>query len=185
MRSGTSAMLEDCLSETAHGATRSFFRNWHEIANDNIMAAGHRISHGKMRLDAQHLIEKVLPQFIDEFIYKKILVIDLGETASLYALRNGRRVTTAVDDPLPLPGDVTARTLCGMIAFLGGMDVLVFTGDEPDKRSAAMRSAVCRQLDWMQIKINDGANVAGAVDISSPESAVQVLAFRPPPQVRK
>jgi len=67
----------------------------------------------------------------------------------------------------------------GMAAVLGGMDVLVFTAGVGEN-SAEVRSAACRGLEFLGVRLNEPANTRSCLDedISSPESRVRVLVIR-------
>lgn len=64
----------------------------------------------------------------------------------------------------------------GMVASLGGLDVLVFTAGVGE-HSAMVREQVCRGLEFLGVTLNDAQNSASPVDtvISGPDSAVTVL----------
>jgi acetate kinase len=69
--------------------------------------------------------------------------------------------------------------VAAMAGVLGGMDVLVFTAGVGEN-SAEVRDAVCRQLAFLGIKLDDAANAQNPLDteISTPSSAVRVLIVR-------
>jgi acetate kinase len=56
---------------------------------------------------------------------------------------------------------------------LGGLDALVFTAGI-DEHSARVRAALCRNLSWLGVKLDEQANAAGKPQISSSDSAVSV-----------
>src|SRR5206468_6648952 len=66
-----------------------------------------------------------------------------------------------------------------MIAVLGGIDVLVFSAGVGEN-SAEVRDAVCKQLGFLGLKLDDAANVQRTpdADIATPDSAVRVLIIR-------
>jgi acetate kinase len=73
----------------------------------------------------------------------------------------------------------TRKTIAAMSAALGGLDLIVFTGGIGEKDVEA-RAAVCRELAWMGVELDDEANRASSNPISRPSSrcAVQVLPSR-------
>lgn len=66
------------------------------------------------------------------------------------------------------------RELGSLAAALGGLDALVFTGGIGEN-APAIRARVCRQSEWLGIKLDPAANDAAGPRISRPESAVAVL----------
>ena len=66
--------------------------------------------------------------------------------------------------------------LGSMAAVIGGMDAVVFTAGIGEN-SPQVRSAVCRRLEFLGIKLDEHRNLAPALDadIAAPESRVRVL----------
>jgi acetate kinase len=60
-----------------------------------------------------------------------------------------------------------------MVASLGGVDAVVFTGGAGE-RSAQLRAGACRQLAWLGVVLDPDANEAHASVISTPESPLTV-----------
>jgi acetate kinase len=58
-------------------------------------------------------------------------------------------------------------------AVLGGLDAFVFTAGIGE-HSARVRAALCRNLAWLGVRLDEQANAAHGPRISSPESAVSV-----------
>lgn len=73
--------------------------------------------------------------------------------------------------------DVYLQRLVGeiarMVASLGGVDALVFTGGVGE-HSAAVRAAACRRLDWLGIALDSKANGAGDQVITASGSPIEV-----------
>ena len=69
-----------------------------------------------------------------------------------------------------------ARSIAGMIALLGGVDMLVFTGGIGEN-DAATRADVCGALDWMGIRLDrdDALRHDGAVQAADSRCAIRVL----------
>ena len=65
------------------------------------------------------------------------------------------------------------RELGSLAAALGGLDVLVFTAGI-GQHAAAIRAAVCRQAEWLGVRLDESANERGGPRISSPGSPVSV-----------
>ncbi len=70
------------------------------------------------------------------------------------------------------------KTIGAYAAALGGLDAVVFTGGIGEN-SARLRAECCRNLEFLGIEIDPGANENGAGDriVSSPASRVKVLAL--------
>jgi acetate kinase len=68
------------------------------------------------------------------------------------------------------------RELGSLIAALGGIDALVFTGGIGEHASA-IRARVCRQAAWLGATLDEVANSSGHPRISTNDSAIAVLAL--------
>jgi acetate kinase len=66
-----------------------------------------------------------------------------------------------------------ARELGSMVAALGGLGGLVFTGGIGE-HAAEIRARVCRDAQWLGISLDAPANAAGTARISTPGSATSV-----------
>jgi acetate kinase len=66
-----------------------------------------------------------------------------------------------------------------MVAVLGGIDVLVFTAGVGEN-SAEVRAAACKQLGFLNLKLDDASNEKHPLDrdVAAPDSAVRVLIIR-------
>ncbi len=65
------------------------------------------------------------------------------------------------------------REIGAMAAVLGGLDALVFTAGIGE-HSAAIRERVCRDLEWLGLRLDADANARDAAIISAPGSAIAV-----------
>ena len=63
------------------------------------------------------------------------------------------------------------RELGSLVAALGGLDVLVFTGGIGE-HSAAVREQVCKDAAWLGIALDSRANTAGGPRITTVDSRV-------------
>ena len=66
------------------------------------------------------------------------------------------------------------KHLGAMIAVLGGLDTLVFTGGIGE-HAPTIRAAACGAFEYMGLRLDDGANARNAGRISTEESGVAVL----------
>jgi acetate kinase len=71
------------------------------------------------------------------------------------------------------------RVIGGMLAVLGGVDAMVFTGGIGEN-CAPLRKDVCDQFGFLGLKLNEAKNAAPNLDenIAASESRVQVLVIR-------
>ncbi len=60
---------------------------------------------------------------------------------------------------------------------MGGVDGIVFTGGIGEN-AVPIRARVCTGMGWLGLEIDEEANAAGGPVISTPESAVRILAIR-------
>ena len=67
----------------------------------------------------------------------------------------------------------TVREIGSLVALLGGLDHLVFTGGIGE-HSPVIRERICRQLDWLGVAIDPGANGTDAEQVQRQRSAVGV-----------
>ncbi len=66
-----------------------------------------------------------------------------------------------------------AREAGSLAAACKGLDTFVFTAGIGE-RSPEIRHAICKQIEWMGIEIDEEANQAGRICISKPQSRVSV-----------
>ncbi len=66
-----------------------------------------------------------------------------------------------------------ARETGSLVAACKGLDTFVFTAGIGE-RSPEIREAICKQIEWLGIEIDEEANQAGHMCISKPESRVSV-----------
>ena len=89
-------------------------------------------------------------------------------------ISNDMRTLLASDDPhsqeaIELFVYRIGREIGSLVAALGGLDALVFTGGIGE-HSAEIRAKVCRQAAWLGLELDDSANAAIATRISKPYS---------------
>ncbi len=68
------------------------------------------------------------------------------------------------------------KAIGAFAAVLGGLDVLAFTGGV-GAHAPAIRAAICRDLAFLGLQIDDAANERGASEIGAPGAAARVLAL--------
>lgn len=67
-----------------------------------------------------------------------------------------------------------AKEFGAMAASLGGLDAIVFTAGIGENH-AGVRRRICERLEWLGVRIDDEANLAGSRRITRAESPVTVL----------
>jgi acetate kinase len=66
-----------------------------------------------------------------------------------------------------------ATEVGGLVSALGGLDGLVFTAGIGE-HAPVIRAAVCARLAWLGLRLDEGANAAGAARISARDSGIDV-----------
>ncbi len=121
-----------------------------------------------------HLLQQrgMTPNEVASLLYNKSGLLGVSgisaDVRDLEASKNPR-ATEALD----LFAYRAARELGGLVAILGGLDVLVFTAGIGE-HSAFMRRRICEHFGWMGVEIDAAANSRGAALISKPASAIDV-----------
>jgi acetate kinase len=66
------------------------------------------------------------------------------------------------------------KELGGLVAVLGGLDVLVFTGGIGE-HSVGVRRRICEQASWAGVDLDSNSNANNGPRISTPNSKVSVF----------
>jgi acetate kinase len=69
------------------------------------------------------------------------------------------------------------RELGSLVAALGGLDALVFTGGIGEY-APEIRARVCRQATWLGVRLDERANAGGGPVISESAGSISVLALK-------
>jgi acetate kinase len=69
------------------------------------------------------------------------------------------------------------RKLGSLVAALGGLDALVFTGGIGEY-APEIRARVCRQATWLGVRLDERANAGGGPVISESAGSISVLALK-------
>ena len=69
------------------------------------------------------------------------------------------------------------RELGSLVAALGGLDALVFTGGIGE-HAPEIRARVCRQATWLGVRLDERANAGGGPVISESAGSISVLALK-------
>lgn len=96
-----------------------------------------------------------------------------GSSASMEALLAAAPSDASAREAVELFVHQLVKHLGAMIAVLGGLDALVFTGGIGE-RAASIRSKACEALGYAGVRLDDAANAASAPIVSRGESRVGV-----------
>jgi acetate kinase len=69
------------------------------------------------------------------------------------------------------------RELGSLVAALGGLDALVFTGGIGE-HAPEIRGRICRQATWLGVRLDERANAGGGPVISESAGSISVLALK-------
>jgi acetate kinase len=110
---------------------------------------------------------------VEALLYKKSGLLGVS------GISNDMRVLLESNDPhaaeaVELFVYRICRELGSLSAALGGLDALVFTAGIGE-HAPPIRARVCRQSEWLGIRLDDAANDRGETVISTPDSPVKVL----------
>jgi acetate kinase len=130
------------------------------------------------QLDPGVLLHLMTAQGMDAAALTKLLYNESG-LKGLSGVSNDMRDLEASDSPAAREAIAyfvyrIRKELGALAAALGGLDALVFTAGIGEN-SAMIRRAVCSDMAWLGITLDDAANAVGATVISAPSSRVRVL----------
>jgi acetate kinase len=94
-----------------------------------------------------------------------------GESADMRVLQASARPQAAL--ALDLFVRMAAREIAGLIASLGGLDALVFTGGIGEHQPA-IRAGLVARLAWAGLRLDEAANAQSATRLSPPDASVSV-----------
>ncbi|MDV3258137.1 MAG: acetate kinase, partial [Sphingomonas sp.] len=109
---------------------------------------------------------------LEELLYRKSGLLGVsGISADVAALLQSDAPAAA--EALDLFAFQAARQVAALVATLGGLDRLIFTGGIGE-HAPAVRQMIVRRLDWLGMQLDDEANGSGATVISAPSSPILV-----------
>lgn len=122
-----------------------------------------------------HLLkmEKLTPEALEKMLYKESGLLGVS------GISQDMRTLLASDTPearqaVDLFCYRIVREIGSTVTATGGIDALVFTGGIGEN-SREVRRNVCEQLQWMGLRIDQDANAANEIVISTGNSLVDVL----------
>ncbi|HEV2483631.1 MAG TPA: acetate/propionate family kinase [Puia sp.] len=121
--------------------------------------------------------ERYSPEQLDHFINHQCGLLGVSETSSdmqeLLALESS---DSRAADAVALFCYEVRKAIGAFSAVLGGLDALVFTGGIGE-RSSVIRSRICAGLGYLGIGLDQRANAAGQVALSTAEMRTRVYAI--------
>ncbi|HVN68255.1 MAG TPA: hypothetical protein VMU38_01180 [Candidatus Binatia bacterium] len=112
---------------------------------------------------------------LTDLLYRRSGLLGVsGRTAEMRELLETQAADPAARDAVELFVYQLVKHLGSMVAVLGGLDRLVFTGGIGE-RAPAIRNAVASAFQFLGVRLDDEANRASERTVSCPESAVRVL----------
>ena len=118
--------------------------------------------------------ERLDPDALERLVDKEagLFAVSGGE-ASMKVLLERRRDDNAADRAVALFCYLARKQLGAMIAVLGGIDMLVFTGGVGEN-AAPVRALVVAGLEDLGLALDERANNAGAADIAAADSRARI-----------
>ena len=115
---------------------------------------------------------KLSPQELEDLLYRKSGLLGVsGESSDMRDLLASAR--PAAKEAIDLFCYRAVREIGSLAAALGGLDALVFTAGIGE-RSHEVRTRICAQLAWLDLRIDITANRAHQITISHTQSRVAV-----------
>lgn len=110
---------------------------------------------------------------LEELLYEKSGLMGLsGVSPSMQELRKSGDPAAAM--AIDYFVDRCAREIGGLVAALGRLDAIVFTGGI-GQNDAKLRQQIAERCEWLGVEIDQDENDAAAKTISSPASKVRVV----------
>lgn len=109
---------------------------------------------------------------VEEILYKKSGLLGVsGVSGDMKVLEQS--TDPAAEHAIELFCYRAATALCGLAGALGGLDAIVFTAGIGEN-SARVRNRICAQLGWLGVELDESANLANSVKISTPAASCSV-----------
>lgn len=77
---------------------------------------------------------------------------------------------------------VIANKVCNAAIEIGGLDILVFSGNET-YNNASLREQICNHLEWIGINISNKPNKNNMIKLHKKSSLVQIFTLNPEPEI--
>ncbi|HYL27462.1 MAG TPA: hypothetical protein VEW74_06465 [Candidatus Nitrosotalea sp.] len=112
---------------------------------------------------------------LSDLLYRKSGLLGVsGTSADMRTLAGTADSDPRAADAIELFVYQLIKQLGAMIAVLGGLDTLVFTGGIGEN-SPAIRASACERFAYLSVRLDSGANERNAREISAPRSGVRIL----------
>ena len=120
------------------------------------------------------LADGYAPAELTDLFYRRSGLVALAGSADMKALLERYDSDDAAREAVDLFNYQLAKQMGAMVAVLGGLDTLVFTGGIGE-RAPAIRTAACRRLAYLGVRLDIAANARGDRVASERTSKVRVL----------
>ena len=119
--------------------------------------------------------ERPDPDVLERLVDKEagLFAVSGGEASMKVLLERRRDGNAAAHQAVALFCYLARKQLGAMIAVLGGIDTLVFTGGVGEN-AAPVRAAIVSDLEDLGLALDQQANNAGAADIAAPNSRARI-----------
>jgi len=108
---------------------------------------------------------------LDTALEQESGLLALGGTADMAALLRSTSATAAL--AVEIFATKVAQAVAAMATALGGMDALAFTGGIGE-HAGPVRRAICSQLRWLGVELDERANDGAARDIAAHGARVRI-----------
>jgi acetate kinase len=113
------------------------------------------------------------PEAIEELIYRRSGLLGVsGLSHDMRALLASN--AASAKEAIALFVYRIGRELGSLVAAMGGIDALIFTGGIGE-HAAEVRARVSRDAAWLGVTLDETANHTNSLRISAPNSAISVL----------
>ncbi len=120
--------------------------------------------------------DKLSPEAVSDMLYRHSGLLGVSEISA-----DTRDLLTSSDprarEAIDLYVASIQRQLGAVIATIGGLDALVFTGGV-GTHQAPIRAAIVERMAWLGLQIDQEANRANQVQIAGPSSRIPILVLR-------
>ncbi len=110
---------------------------------------------------------------VEDLLYRQSGLLGVsGISSDMRTLSSDTRLAAA--EAIELFVWTAAREFGAMAVSLGGVDTIVFTAGIGENH-AGVRQDICKRLEWLGVRLDDGANCANARRISAADSQIAVM----------
>ncbi len=177
---GSGADARVVVAHLGNGASMCAMKHRHSVASSTGFSALHGLIMGRRcgTLDAGVVLHLIQQQGMSADQVRHLLYQESG-LFGVSGISNNMKVLEASADPrakeaIDLFCYRAACELGSLAASLEGLDAIVFTAGIGEN-SATVRDRICRRLGWLGVDVDQSANQANDIRISTSGSGVTVL----------